>query len=308
MDFLELKKHLIATRDKFNLLNIFDKSGYSPINYAAYKNIEKACEILIEFVLNADQDPKGHMNGGSGETGDRRVNQERLREQSKQNLKQWINGHSRGDDGFTALHFAACHGNMSLIRLLVRHGADYSAINRQGINMLHVSAQGDQPVSLAYFIDKGLAINSMDYRKSTPLHWAAFSSAELTLNYIIAWGGDLTAQDSRGLTPLHLAVKSYKESRSTKGIKQLLIKGANRNALDFETKKPIDYVPLQQPGERIDPLVIEIRKLLKDEWSIMGDCLMIKNTFKKQKKSSFTLICYFALMMVSFSLLEMSSY
>ena len=35
---------------------------------------------------------------------------------------------------------------------------------------------------------------------------------------------------------------------------------------------------------------------------------MIKNTFKKQKKTPFTLICYFVLMSVSFFLLEMSSY
>ena len=55
-------------------------------------------------------------------------------------------------------------------------------------------------------------------------------------------------------------------------------------------------------------LAVEIRKLLRDEWTIMGDCLMIRNTFKKQKKSAFTLICYFVLMCVSFFLLEMSSY
>ena len=108
--------------------------------------------------------------------------------------------------------------------------------------MLHVSAQGDQPVSLAYFLDKGLKINSVDLRKSIPLHWAAFSGSELTPNYIIAWGGDLDAQDSKGLTPLHLAVKAYKDNRSSKGIKQLLVKGANRSALDFETKKPVDYI------------------------------------------------------------------
>ncbi len=52
--------------------------------------------------------------------------------------------------------------------------------------------------------------------------------------------------------------------------------------MDFETRKPIDYVPLPEPDERVDPLAIEIRKLLKDEWSITGDFLMIKNTFKKQ--------------------------
>lgn len=55
-------------------------------------------------------------------------------------LKSWINSHSRGDDGFTALHFASFHGNMGLIRLLVKHGANVKAQNRQGINMLHVSA------------------------------------------------------------------------------------------------------------------------------------------------------------------------
>ena len=40
----------------------------------------------------------------------------------------------------------------------------------------------------------------------------------------------------------------------------------------------------------------------------MGDCLMIKNSFKKQRKSPFTLICYFVLMSLSFVLLEFSSY
>ena len=82
-------------------------------------------------------------------------------------------------------------------------------------------------------MSKGIKINSRDLRDSTPLHWAAFSGSELTLSYIIAWGGDLNDVDSKGLTPLHLAVKSYKENRSTKGIKQLLIKGADREAIDF---------------------------------------------------------------------------
>ncbi len=170
-----------------------------------------------------------------------------------------------------------------MIKLLVRNGADIKAQNKQGINMLHVAAQGDSPVSLAYFLNCKLDINSTDYRMSTPLHWACFSGAELTINYIIAWGGDLNARDQKGLTPLHLAVKSYKENRSTRGIKQLLIKGADRNALDYSNYKPIDYVPLPHPetGESVDPIVKEIRKLLKDEWSILADCLMIRTTYKK---------------------------
>lgn len=85
--------------------------------------------------------------------------------------------------------------------------------------MLHVAAQGDQPVSLAYFLEHKLDINSIDKRNSTPLHWAAFAGAELTLSYIIAWGGDLDSVDTKGLTPLHLAVKSSKDFRSTKSVK-----------------------------------------------------------------------------------------
>ena len=78
---------------------------------------------------------------------------------------------------------------------------------------------------------------------STPLHWAGFSGADLTLNYLLAWGSDMEMRDSKGLTPLHLTVKSVKENRSSKGIKQLLIKGADRNAIDNEGKKPVDYLP-----------------------------------------------------------------
>jgi len=147
-------------------------------------------------------------------------------------------------DGFTALHYASFNGNKEMIELLIKHGADVKAVNNQGINMLHVACQGDQPFSVAYFIRAGLHVNSRDKRKSTPMHWAAFSGAELTLSYLIAFGGSLEAVDMKGYTALHLACKEYKQTNSTKGIKQLLIKGANRNAIDFDNKRPIDYVPI----------------------------------------------------------------
>ena len=42
--------------------------------------------------------------------------------------------------GFTALHFAAYHGNPRIIELLVDSGANVYATNKQEINMLHVAA------------------------------------------------------------------------------------------------------------------------------------------------------------------------
>lgn len=48
----------------------------------------------------------------------------------------------------------------------------------------------------------------------------------------MAWNADINAVDAKGLTALHLAVKSSEDIRSTKGIKLLLIKGADRNIVD----------------------------------------------------------------------------
>eukprot|EP00349_Pseudokeronopsis_sp_Brazil_P002566 CAMPEP_0202959490 /NCGR_PEP_ID=MMETSP1396-20130829/3674_1 /ASSEMBLY_ACC=CAM_ASM_000872 /TAXON_ID= /ORGANISM="Pseudokeronopsis sp., Strain Brazil" /LENGTH=48 /DNA_ID= /DNA_START= /DNA_END= /DNA_ORIENTATION= len=45
-------------------------------------------------------------------------------------LKEWINQHSKGDEGFTALHFASFHGNMKNIRLLLKYGANIHAKNK----------------------------------------------------------------------------------------------------------------------------------------------------------------------------------
>lgn len=120
-----------------------------------------------------------------------------------------------------------------MIKILIYHGADVSAVNSEGINMLHVAAQGDQPVSIAYFLRNGLDINFRDKTNSTAMHWAVYSGSDLTLSYIIAFGGDLNAIDIKGHTPLHFACKEYKKNKNTKAIKQLLIKGANRNAIDF---------------------------------------------------------------------------
>lgn len=60
--------------------------------------------------------------------------------ENREVLRMWINQHSKGEEGFTCLHFATFHGNMKLIRYLVSLGADIFARNRQYINMLHVAA------------------------------------------------------------------------------------------------------------------------------------------------------------------------
>jgi ankyrin repeat protein len=47
----ELRNHLYATQYLFDVTLIFDKSGYSPLHFASYKNSDKICDILCEFIM-----------------------------------------------------------------------------------------------------------------------------------------------------------------------------------------------------------------------------------------------------------------
>ena len=70
MDFDELRAHLNATKDSIDIMKIHDKSGYSPLHYASYKNMYQASKVIIDFLL---QDDKTHMSrmrvSRDGETG-----------------------------------------------------------------------------------------------------------------------------------------------------------------------------------------------------------------------------------------------
>ena len=69
---------------------------------------------------------------------------------TEKQITAWINNKTE-EDGFTALHFASFRGNLTLIKLLMKNGADMYIRNNFGINVMHVAAQGDQPISMFYF-------------------------------------------------------------------------------------------------------------------------------------------------------------
>jgi ankyrin repeat protein len=65
------------------------------------------------------------------------------RKEREEVLKNWINTSTKGEEGFTAMHFASFHGNISLIETLLGQGGNVNVKNKQDINMMHVAAQGD---------------------------------------------------------------------------------------------------------------------------------------------------------------------
>lgn len=115
-------------------------------------------------------------------------------------------------------------------------GADKDAVNVQGLNLMHVAAQGDQPLSLVLLLTMGMDIEVADYKKGTPLHWATFLGCETASSLLIAWEANLDLQDFDGNTPLHVAVSE----EHTRIAKNLLLKGAKRNILNAKGQAPMD--------------------------------------------------------------------
>lgn len=149
-------------------------------------------------------------------------------------LKKWIN--TKSNQGYTAILFASYRGNIDTIRLLVENGADIYATNIQGLNVIHMASQGNQPSSIVYFKEKfNFDLMTLDGVGSTALHWACYTGSEDAFNFLLSYNADINCRDNEGLTPLHLAIISGKiemKIERTRLIKKLLQNGADRTIQD----------------------------------------------------------------------------
>ena len=197
-----------------------DEKGFTCMHHAVLKCVPGKVATLIQLVIE-------------------------IHGTSLDKIKQWVNSRTN-DDKFTPLHLASFKGNMDAVQTLIDYGADPHAKNFFGLNMLHVAAQGDSAVSLYYFKRLDVDINEQDKRGSTPLHWACYSNSEVALSYLLAWRPDLNVRDNDGFTPLHLAVKSVDTVESTRPVRFLLIRGANKTIRDNQGRAPIDLVTAEE--------------------------------------------------------------
>ncbi|CAD8166931.1 unnamed protein product [Paramecium pentaurelia] len=154
---------------------------------------------------------------------------------TKQEVEQWVN--QQNDEGFTALHLAAYRGSLKTIKLLEQYGADYTIKNYNELTVLHTASQGDCPLTIYYYLQKGIPINVVDNKGSSPLHWAAYSGSYNAVNFLISWNANLNLQDTdTSVTPLHLATMQA----NSRIVRKLLMKGANRSIKDSSGKTPLD--------------------------------------------------------------------
>jgi ankyrin repeat protein len=162
-------------------------------------------------------------------------------------------------DGTTALHWAVYKDNVPIATLLIRAGANASAVNRYGSRPLFLACvsgnpqmialllkagadpnvagpEGETPLMTAarsgnkeavtLILDAGAAINAKEtWRGQTALMWAAGEGHAAIIRTLVAHGADVHARSERGFTPLLFAAREG----HIDAVKALLEAGANLN-------------------------------------------------------------------------------
>jgi hypothetical protein len=72
-----------------------------------------------------------------------------------------------------------------------------------------------------------------------------FLRSEAAASYLLSWVDDINPVDSESVTPLHLAVRSGLANGSTRLVRHLLLKGADRNVTDKDGRTPADLIRSQ---------------------------------------------------------------
>ncbi len=119
--------------------------------------------------------------------------------------------------GGKAIHFnaGACgvRGSVSILRILLEHGANVTEESDEGYQPVHIAARGwkkycnDYMSALLEFDDVDPNARRSGGNSTTPLHEAAQKASFHMVKILIDAGGDVNAQDGSGETPLHKAIR-----------------------------------------------------------------------------------------------------
>ncbi|CAI2361748.1 unnamed protein product [Moneuplotes crassus] len=197
---------------------------------------------------------------------------------------------NRKDDfGCASLHLACFKGNLKLIKLLCANGADPFLTTDEGLTVLHSAAEGDAVNVIYYFLENySMAIDQPDTKGLTPLHWSVVDGNEISATYLISWGSDINLPDDLGNTPLHLSIHFAEKENNTRLTRILLLRGASRDNVNNDGKKPIDVVTET-------PMLSELLKILKKPR--FCTCMLIKMPMQKLTKNYKTLISFLFLIL-----------
>lgn len=124
---------------------------------------------------------------------------------------------ARGSNQYTALNNAVDLASPSIIRVLVKAGANVNAPDKRGLTPLVRAITSNTTDVVKTLIELGADVNQVDARGNTPLHYAALSDygEPSVVKLLLAAGAKREVKNKDGLTPAAAARKlSYAQIAS----------------------------------------------------------------------------------------------
>ncbi len=174
--------------------------------------------------------------------------------------------------GLRVQHFAALGGRVDVLATLATRGLDLQVLNAKGSSPFDVAAYSGWLDVLRYIWDRNSDRHAEllvgRYREgATPLHWGAQRNHPNVIAWLLKQGADPTARTKTNkLTPLHLAAMYG----GPEGVAQLLqSSGIDPNAKDGTGMTALHYAASVSPLETVD-LLIQDERVTADQTDDRG--------------------------------------
>ncbi|XP_027782101.2 ankyrin repeat domain-containing protein 7 [Marmota flaviventris] len=183
-EYLQLKKHDVNMRDKEHRtpLHLACTSGYTHNSSLLTK---KKCEINVQ-----DDENKSILKAVQFR---------------KENCATILLSHGADPNLVdfyynTALHYAVCGQNVSLVRKLLEHKANLEAKNKDGYTPLLLAIVENNENMVKFLLKKGADVNASDKNQRTALMIALSEEPTSLVSLLLQQDVDLSCQDIYGFT------------------------------------------------------------------------------------------------------------
>ena len=170
----DIVKMQIILRESPELLDLPDRSGYTPLHWAVIYGRKD----MLEYLIDRGADVKG----------------------SDKALHSW-----------TPLQAALFAYNNEVSDLLVSHGALKELDRDKGLIYLYMSASSGNASLIAQIVNKGIEVAHRNKYGETPLHKAAAKGHITAAEKLLENGADINAKNFKGEAPIHVAELSGQE-------------------------------------------------------------------------------------------------
>lgn len=144
-------------------------------------------------------------------------------------------------DKSTALYWASREGNVEMVQLLLRKGANPNKAKKNGLTPLLVAAKERQDAVLSTLLQDGsVHIDQTDQHQRTALHYACESEPRSTA-FLLLHHGASNVEDKDGITPFHIVCRQKWEDVLDLLLRKIVAEGSTQL---LQVRDPFDRLPI----------------------------------------------------------------